>query len=162
MGKLQNTNRVFIEQMDKAVAVFQASDFDRALAILSGPLDSAFLAQRAVFRRLFQLQSAGAQEAYHASLESKRTAIDGTLLTVLASMLICLGAGVWLLRSLSGPLAAAGQLAEDISTGHLDQQPAVGATGELGVLLKALGKMQDTLRSAIPRISQAPSSSMAP
>ena len=155
MGELENTNRVFIEQMDKAVAVFQANDFDRALAILSGPLDSAFLAQRAVFRRLFQLQSTGAQAAYHASLESKRTAINATLLTVLASMLICLGAGVWLLRSLTGPLAAAGQLAEDISAGHLDQQPAVGATGELGVLLKALGKMQDTLRSAIRRISQA-------
>lgn len=157
MGELEKTNRLFLEQMNKAVGVFQANDFDRTLAILSGPLDSAFLAQRAVFRHLFQLQSAAAQEAYHASLASKRTVMNATLLTVFASMLICLGAGIWLLRSLTGPLAAAGQLAEDISAGHLDQRSTVSAKGELGVLLTALGKMQNILGSAIRRIAQASS-----
>ncbi|WP_330211966.1 methyl-accepting chemotaxis protein [Pseudomonas sp. Z18(2022)] len=155
LGELEKTRSVFLERMDKAVQAFLANDFDRTLTLLSGPVDSAFLAQREVFRHLFQLQSASALEAYQASLESKRTAMRATLLTVLASMLICLGAGFWLIRSISGPLGAAGQLAKNISAGNLDQETTVGATGELGVLLKVLGGMQNTLRSAIQRIAQA-------
>lgn len=155
MGELEKKRNVFLERMDKAVEAFRANDFDRTLALLSGPVDSAFLAQREAFRNLFQLQSAGAEKAYLASLDSKRTAMGATLLTALVSMLTCLGAGIWLFRSISVPLGAAGQLAEEISAGHLDQQPSIAAQGELGVLLNSLGRMQDTLKSAITRIALA-------
>jgi len=74
----------------------------------------------------------------------------------LVLMLVAAVAGVaigWLItRAVVAPLRSAVQLAEKVAQGHLTNAIASGGSDELGQLLRALGAMQEQLRSIVVEV----------
>jgi len=74
----------------------------------------------------------------------------------LALMLVAAVAGVaigWLItRAVVAPLRSAVRLAENVARGHLTNAIASGGRDELGQLLRALGAMQEQLRSIVVEV----------
>ncbi|WP_421020519.1 HAMP domain-containing protein, partial [Klebsiella pneumoniae] len=74
----------------------------------------------------------------------------------LVLMLVAAVAGVaigWLItRAVVAPLRSAVQLAEKVAQGHLTNAIASGGPDELGQLLRALGAMQEQLRSIVVEV----------
>jgi methyl-accepting chemotaxis protein len=63
----------------------------------------------------------------------------------------------WIVRSLTRPLAAAVSVAQRISEGSLDSSIEAQSKDEVGLLLQALAKMQEELRSMIGDVAQSAS-----
>jgi methyl-accepting chemotaxis protein len=63
----------------------------------------------------------------------------------------------WIVRSLTRPLAAAVAVAQRISEGSLDSAIEATSKDEVGLLLQALGRMQEELRGMIGDVAQSAS-----
>jgi methyl-accepting chemotaxis protein len=73
--------------------------------------------------------------------QSRRT----TLLVMVAAMLLSIGFGYYLIRSITRPLKQAVDLANNVAAGRLDTVVKVRSSDETGQLIGALGKMQAML-----------------
>ena len=84
--------------------------------------------------------------------ETGRTVLIGVLL---ASLVTAIGAGIWIISSISRGLARAGALAQAVAGGDLTETAEVAARDEIGDLLGHLNEMVDRLRTVVGEVSNA-------
>jgi len=95
--------------------------------------------------------------ALTARMNSERQAAErATTYQMLATLLITVVVGaaimVWLVRSITQPLNEAVEIARVVASGDLSTEISVSGTDEIGVLLKSLKEMHDSLADVVGKV----------
>ncbi len=99
---------------------------------------------------LIELAAGDAARGRAEARAAATAAARSTLAATAAALLFGCGAAAWFARRVAGPIAAASRAASGIAAGRFDtRMPGVG--GELGALLKAMGRMRASLGDGIAR-----------
>ncbi|MGH8667106.1 MAG: methyl-accepting chemotaxis protein, partial [Burkholderiales bacterium] len=99
-----------------------------------------------------RVESSGAEQVAAIARARWTMLALGALATVVGSLFAW-----WIVRSLTRPLAAAVSVAQSISEGNLDSAIEAKSKDEVGLLLQALARMQEELRSMIGDVAQSAS-----
>ncbi|QDL53772.1 methyl-accepting chemotaxis protein [Rhodoferax aquaticus] len=100
-----------------------------------------------VLRALKVINIKESQANFDASFAKAQTARNMTIAAVLAATLFCIGFGLYLIRSITRPLARALDVANAVAVGDLTRDIAASGADEAGQLMQALQRMQTTLRA---------------
>ncbi len=123
---------------DPSVGDMAVRGVDREPAELLSQLKAGIAAQ----------SKAVADDAY----SSGKHATELSLVLMLVAAVAGVAIGWFITRAVVAPLRSAVQLAEKVAQGHLTNAIASGGPDELGQLLRALGAMQEQLRSIVVEV----------
>lgn len=133
----------------EVIESLRESDFERAAAIEQMKVMPAFAPVQAKMRELTGATMASAQAAVAARKSEQRVAVAMIVAVILASALLAIVFDTMFIRSLTGRLERAVQVAERISHGQIGAIVHAGAADELGRLLTALGEMDAKLAGIV-------------
>ncbi len=150
IAKLNEARAAYRVEREKVTKALRAGDVETAKAVLlkdMKPKQQAYMAAAdeliTLGNKLMDLSSQQAeQEARSAKLQMG--------LLIGAALGLALGLSWWLIRSITGPLNEAVQVASGVAAGDLSLPISAGGSNETGRLLNALREMQTRL-SAIVR-----------
>ncbi|AKJ28693.1 methyl-accepting chemotaxis protein [Caldimonas brevitalea] len=134
------------------VAALRAGDVAKATELLIGPVTTLYLPTREAGDKLIELQlseSATLRQEAQAHYELVRNVCS---LAVFFGLLVACGFGVWLVRSIVGPLSMAVRITDRVAQGDLTQRIETNATDETGQLLNALQRMNQGLVGIVARV----------
>lgn len=100
-------------------------------------------------------QTEAARERYELAENSAREAQWVTLGTLLASIILAIGISYYMARSIVGPMTEAVKVAERVADGDLSLNITSRSNDELGHLLSALARMQNSLRVVIGEVQNS-------
>ena len=154
--RFESAHAAFIaDGIRPAIAAFRANDMVRATALVHGPVTTLYAVGRRPLNALIELQlnvgkvSHEQSEAYY---DSFRT---GAAVAISLALLSGIAAGIWLIRSVTGPLSQAVAAAEQIAGGNLAHEIHVDTSNEMGQLLQALKTMSAALGSTVVKVRQS-------
>jgi len=140
------------ENVNKAI---KAADLESAAHLLTTaliPASESYLATMTEFQKLEVKLSDSRSEQIRTALNTARQFIVGLLVL---SLLVGAALAVMITKSITGPLTQAVKAAEVIATSDLSQNITSSRRDELGDLLRALARMQESLRSVVGRVRNA-------
>ncbi|MCU1724154.1 methyl-accepting chemotaxis protein [Pseudomonas sp. 5P_5.1_Bac1] len=126
---------------------------DNARQLVNGPLADATDAMQSTLRTLVKYNADGAEKASQRSADASRESFLLIIIALALIMTALVAIATLLTRSIVVPLAEALAVAERVSTGDLTQAIKVEGQDEPALLLGALARMQNSLRSTLARIS---------
>ncbi|MCU1730117.1 MULTISPECIES: methyl-accepting chemotaxis protein [unclassified Pseudomonas] len=126
---------------------------DNARQLVNGPLADATDAMQSTLRALVKYNADGAEKASQRSADASRESFLLIIIALALIMTALVAIATLLTRSIVVPLAEALAVAERVSTGDLTQAIKVEGQDEPALLLGALARMQNSLRSTLARIS---------
>ena len=143
-----------LEVDNRVLELSRKNENEKAFALLEGESKKRFEASTVELDQLVQLNTAGADEARATSEKTYSTAQATLLVVALLAIALAVSASIWLVRSITGPLAQAVQFAEHVATGDLSTEIQVTTTDETGQLLSALQRMQKSLVTTVSMVRQ--------
>ena len=90
-----------------------------------------------------------AQRAEQSYLNARNT----LAVALVVALLVAVGAGMWLMRSINAPLNQALAVADRVSQGDLTSTIEIHAKDEIGKVLYALQRMQEYASLPMPQVS---------
>ncbi len=144
----------YVEVNNRALDLSRNSDNAGATDIMSNVSRPQYLAIKAVLGKLVKLNADGAAAAAKASTDTYATARGIMLVCSVVAIALALGAALWLIRSITAPLAQAVEAADRVAAGDLSGQINVQSTDETGQLLAALQRMQQSLVNTVSLVRQ--------
>ena len=143
-----------LEVDNRVLELSRKNENEKAFALLEGESKKKFETSMGELDQLVQLNTAGADEARATSEKTYSTAQATLLVVALLAIALAVSASIWLVRSITGPLAQAVQFAEHVATGDLSTEIQVTTTDETGQLLSALQRMQKSLVTTVSMVRQ--------
>ncbi|HEU4844443.1 MAG TPA: methyl-accepting chemotaxis protein [Burkholderiaceae bacterium] len=134
------------------VAALRAHDVARATTLVHGAMDHLYAEARVPMSALIELQLDVAKDEYADSQAHFTTFRSMTIAAIALAMALGVAGGVWLIRSITVPLATAIEAAGQIAAGNLAQEIHVDSTNELGRMLGALRDMVGALRVTVGEV----------
>ena len=163
----QPEEQALLEGMEDALTHYKASGVSEVLAALhSGQYpDAASVLQGSAHELQITLNQQTdllvQLEFQNATLDYQRAQHNYNLLRALAivltlvGMVVATGFGVWIMRSITLPLAEAVRTAKRVASGDLSEQVRVsGSHNEIDVLLQAMREMTHSLHNMIGQVHQ--------
>ncbi|MBA5686659.1 methyl-accepting chemotaxis protein [Rugamonas apoptosis] len=151
--ELIKVRKQFVEEgMRPAVAALRAQDLPRATALLHGKILPISEHIREVSNKLIQIQLDVGQSEYERSQQRFATLQVVFISLLVFGLVVGIGIGVWLIRSITIPLNYAVEIAEKVAGGDLSNDIAVHSTDEIGKLLHALKDMTASLVTIISEV----------
>ena len=142
----------FREGVDKFMALIAAGEREAAVALLFDVVRPAQLAYLKAIDDAVDFQTAGAQEAS----QNAQNTVKNLIFTIVAAVLVSAGiaavVATWIIRSITGPINSAVELARAVAAGDLTHVVEVKSTDETGVLMQALADMQTGLVQVVGRV----------
>lgn len=129
-----------------------AVGFDAARALASGESTTKFHLFESSIDKLIELNNDGANDAASASQNSYRQSMLVTFSLIGLAALVLIVLALSITRSITKPIQAAVELAENVSRGDLRSQIAVSGRDEISVLLGALAEMNSWLTKIVARV----------
>ncbi len=126
---------------------------DNARQLINGPLGDATDAVQAALRALVKYNADGAEKAAQRSADASEESFLLIITALVVIMTALVAIATLLTRSIVVPLADAVAVAERVATGDLTRDIHVEGQDEPALLLGALSRMQNSLRSTLARIS---------
>ena len=126
---------------------------DNARQLINGPLGDATDAMQAALRALVKYNADGADKASQRSADASEESFLLIITALVVIMTALIAIATLLTRSIVVPLADAVAVAERVATGDLTRDIRVEGQDEPALLLGALSRMQNSLRSTLARIS---------
>ena len=126
---------------------------DNARQLVNGPLADATDAMQSTLRTLVKYNADGAEKAAQRSADASEESFLLIIVALVLIMTALVAIATLLTRSIVVPLAEALAVAERVSTGDLTQTIRIEGQDEPALLLGALSRMQNSLRSTLARIS---------
>ena len=126
---------------------------DNARQLVNGPLADATDAMQTTLRALVKYNADGAEKASQRSADASQESFLLIIVALVLIMTALVAIATLLTRSIVVPLAEALAVAERVSTGDLTQTISIEGQDEPALLLGALSRMQNSLRSTLARIS---------
>jgi methyl-accepting chemotaxis protein len=127
---------------------------DEARELGSGKASKLYAEAGGTLDKLIALNAAGAAQASEAARATYVTGRTVLLLSLLAMAACGLGIGWVLSGRLTQTASRAVRAAEQIANGDLSQAPVATSRDEMGLLMEALGKMQQKLRDIVDGVRQ--------
>ncbi|MDN5503794.1 MAG: methyl-accepting chemotaxis protein [Comamonas sp.] len=151
----------FLRERERYVALnkqlFEASrsgDKERAKQLLGGESLKLYDASSATLQKLIKFNSDVARGETLASEGVYERAVSLLIVAAAVAVLVALGAGLWLVRSIRAPLEQAVQAADRVANGDLSGVIRVEREDETGRLLSALQRMQSSLVQTVRSVRQ--------
>ncbi|MDD2177549.1 methyl-accepting chemotaxis protein [Acidovorax sp. D2M1] len=143
-----------LEVDDRVLALSRKNENDQARALLEGDSKKFFEASMETLDQLVKINSDGsdASRAMAASTYSNARAVLLAISTIAIALAVV--AALWLVRSITRPLAQAVQLAEHVADGDLSTTIDITSTDETGQLMAALDRMQQSLVNTVSMVRQ--------
>ncbi|QPC30801.1 HAMP domain-containing protein [Caldimonas thermodepolymerans] len=155
LAQAEQARKEYVSVRDKVFKALELAQYDEADELLAGELAPRSQTYLGAIDAYVQRQNQRLAETRALVADSVSSALVWlTVLTVgalLAGILLA-----WLItRSVTRPLQQAIGAADLIANGDLSKDVLVDRKDELGLLLSALGRMQDQLRTVVGRIRQS-------
>ncbi|MBL8301181.1 MAG: HAMP domain-containing protein, partial [Ideonella sp.] len=152
-----NKRKAYIEAREEVFAALKNADQPAAEALLASKMLPASTSYLDSMAKLQTFQDTRAKEVID-EVEAGLTRAE-LVLGVLFAVSLGLGIGMaWVItRSVTGPVGEAVRVAETIATNDLSREIDDHRKDELGDLLRALGKMQSSLRGVVSQVRSASS-----
>ena len=144
----------YAETNDKVLAHSRKNESDQARALLQGESRQNYAAAMALLDKLVELNDAGAEQSKAASERSYSVALTTLFVTAALAIAVAVVAALWLIRSITGPLARAVHAADLVAAGDLTVQIQADSQDETGKLLQSLDKMQQALVRTVSTVRQ--------
>jgi methyl-accepting chemotaxis protein len=138
-----------------AIAAFRAHDLARATALVHGPVTTLYAVARRPLNDLIELQLNVGKATYEQSEVYYNSFRLGAAAAIALALLSGITAGIWLIRSVTGPLSQAVAAAEQIASGNLAHEIRVDTSNEMGQLLQALKTMSAALGCTVIKVRQS-------
>lgn len=144
--------KVFLaEGLNKAKAALHAKDLPLATELLHGKMAVLYIDIRKYMSELIALQLNEGKKEYEESQANFAQVRMLAIIMIILGLSAGLAVGVWLVRSITGPLNYAVEIAQGIAAGDLTQTIEVDSRNETGQLLEAL---KDMNRSLVQTVSE--------
>ena len=144
----------YIAANDTALAHSRKYENDQALAIVEGESAKLFAISKEILDKLVKLNADGAAQSKNDADTTYTTARNMLLITAALAIAVAIAAAVWLIRSITAPLARAVEVADRVSGGDLTAHIDVDSRDETGQLLSALQRMQQSLVRTVSVVRQ--------
>jgi methyl-accepting chemotaxis protein len=125
-----------------------------ARKLLEGDSKKLFDKLNVSITQLAEINHQGAMVASAESASAYATARGSMFGALLACIVLAVVAGMWLIRSVTGPLEQAVTMASQIAQGDLSHAIEVRSNTETGQLLSALQRMRQSLVDVVGRVRQ--------
>ena len=139
----------YVQVHEQVMALSRKSLNAEASALLQGESKAVYDSVGTELNKLIDLNHNGAIASGDDSEKAYASARNTLLAACAAALLLSIGAGVWLIRSISGPLGKALAAADHVAAGDLTVRIEVESTDETGRLMSALQRMQQSLVTTI-------------
>ncbi len=135
-----------------AIGAVRAADLPGATALVHGAIDKLYAEARVPLTALIELQlNVGKAEYERSQLQFNQFRMF-SLAAIALAVAMGIAVGVWLIRSITIPLAVAIKAANEIAAGNLAQNIRVDSTNELGTMLVALKDMSVALATTVGEV----------
>jgi methyl-accepting chemotaxis protein-1 (serine sensor receptor) len=136
------------------LALSRQGSKEQALALLGGDSLKSYDASFATLDKLVELNANAAADESRSATQVYERAVVVLGVAALAAVLLAVFAGLWLTRSIRGPLTQAMQAADRVANGDLASAIRVDRQDETGLLLGALQRMQASLAQTVRSVRQ--------
>ena len=144
----------YIAVIDTALAHSRKNESDQARAIVEGESAKLFAISKEILDKLVKLNADGAAQSKNDADTTYTTARNILLITAALAIAVAIAAAVWLIRSITAPLARAVEVADRVAGGDLTVHIDVDSRDETGQLLSALQRMQQSLVRTVSVVRQ--------
>ena len=144
----------YIAANDTALAHSRKNESDQARAIVQGESAKLFAISKEILDKLVKLNADGAAQSKNDADTTYTTARNMLLITAALAIALAIAAAVWLIRSITAPLARAVEVADRVAGGDLTAHIDVDSRDETGQLLSALQRMQQSLVRTVSVVRQ--------
>jgi methyl-accepting chemotaxis protein len=124
----------------------------QARELLEGDAQRTFETMRKVLDQLVELNQTGARSAAEASESAYLMARNAMVIAAALGLAMAVTAGLWLMRSITGPLQQALQAAHRVADGDLSCVIEHQSQDESGQVLQALQQMQTSLEGVVTKV----------
>ena len=124
----------------------------QARELLEGDAQRTFEAMSKVLDQLVELNQTGARSAAEASESAYLMARNAMVIAAALGLAMAVTAGLWLMRSITGPLQQALQAAHRVADGDLSCVIEHQSQDESGQVLQALQQMQTSLEGVVTKV----------
>ena len=146
--------KAVVEVDDRVIALSRKNENDQARALLEGQSKKLFESSMETLDELVKINSSGAEASRIESEQTYSTARITLLVVAGVAIALAIGAALWLVRSITGPLAQAVDFAEHVAAGDLTTTIHLKTMDETGKLLSALQRMQQSLVNTVGAVRQ--------
>ncbi|WP_313713492.1 methyl-accepting chemotaxis protein [Pseudomonas sp.] len=143
----------YLDLQTRVLQAIAAGRMDEAKQQISGPLTQYADTMMKAMTALIAYNGKGAEDASQRSSDVADEAFNVIIGSLVIIMLALAAIAVVLTRSIVVPLADAVAVAERVATGDLTRDIHVAGRDEPALLLRALGRMQGSLRETIRKIA---------
>ncbi|BDM22218.1 methyl-accepting chemotaxis protein [Pseudomonas sp. LRP2-20] len=143
----------YLDLQTRVLQAIAAGRMDEAKQQISGPLTQYADTMMKAMTALIAYNGKGAEDASQRSSDVADEAFTVIIGSLVIIMLALAAIAVVLTRSIVVPLADAVAVAERVATGDLTRDIRVAGRDEPALLLRALGRMQGSLRETIRKIA---------
>ena len=144
----------YIAVNDTALAHSRKNESDQARAIMEGESAKQYAIIEGILDKLVKTNSDGAEQASKASERTYNEARTTLVVVAVLAIAVAIAAAVWLIRSITAPLARAVEVADRVAGGDLTTHIDVDSRDETGQLLSALQRMQQSLVRTVSVVRQ--------
>jgi methyl-accepting chemotaxis protein len=155
LGKIKVERAAYVASFSQVDRLLQDGQRDDAVRLLTGETLPAIDALQAHVKALATYQHKLVDQSgdrVRQDIASARAILFGVGLAVL---LLAAGFAWWLTHSITGPINAAGKVAETVATGDLTSRFAVTSSDETGRLLRALKAMNESLVQVVGTVRRS-------
>jgi methyl-accepting chemotaxis protein len=124
----------------------------QARELLEGDAQRTFETMSKVLDQLVELNQTGARSAAEASESAYLMARNAMVIAAALGLALAVTAGLWLMRSITGPLQQALQAAHRVADGDLSCVIEHQSQDESGQVLQALQQMQTSLEGVVTKV----------
>ena len=154
LARMTTARSQYSTGLDNVLEAIKGGNTDEASTVLLGPVREAQLAYMAALDDLIKFQeglTTAAKGETKADIDSLRLIIVVCLVFSLACAVVM---GMWITRSISGPINEAVSVARSVAGGDLSRVVESTGTNETGQLLAALHDMQVSLAGIVQSVRQ--------
>ena len=144
----------YIAVNDGALELSRKNQNDDARAIVEGESLRLYNTSGEYLDKLVKMNNDGAEQARKASERTYHQARTILIVVAVLAIALAIAAAVWLIRSITAPLARAVEVADRVSGGDLTAHIDVDSRDETGQLLGALQRMQQSLVRTVSVVRQ--------
>ncbi|WP_338820014.1 methyl-accepting chemotaxis protein [Acidovorax temperans] len=144
----------YIAVNDGALELSRKNQNDDARAIVEGESLRLYNTSGEYLDKLVKMNNDGAEQARKASERTYNQARTILIVVAVLAIALAIAAAVWLIRSITAPLARAVEVADRVSGGDLTAHIDVDSRDETGQLLSALQRMQQSLVRTVSVVRQ--------
>jgi methyl-accepting chemotaxis protein len=139
----------YLQIHEKVISLSRNNESEKAKDLLEGDAKRLFESSSAKLVTLVRIKSAGAKLAASAANAAHTKARRTMLSAVAVVFIVMVAATIWLVRSITVPLTFALTVADRVAVGDLSGEVETKSRDEIGQILRALDRMQNSLAQVV-------------